>query len=281
MFMSRFKPHHINATQDDLAGNHGIGRYIFLPGSEGRAKAISQHFNNLTVNTHPRGHNLYLGTIADGKKTIDVASIASGMGCPSMEIILHELFHLGGKRFLRVGTAGSLQPEWVKLEDIINAQATVRDESTSIDYMPLAVPAIASIDCTIAILHAAKKLGLVNQVHTGTVHCKSSLYAREFGAGPQGQSHQSYMNLLTQCGVLATEMETSTLFIQSQRYNYQLSREGTGAQYRVLCGAILGIIATPPNHFVPLDAENTTMNNVINMALEAVKTLSDRANEIG
>lgn len=51
--------HHINATTEDLAGNHGIGRYILLPGSDGRAKEISQHFNNLTIKSHPRGHNLF------------------------------------------------------------------------------------------------------------------------------------------------------------------------------------------------------------------------------
>lgn len=85
-----FKPVHMNATPDDLAGNNGIGRYLFLPGSDGRAKEVAQHFSNLSVKVHPRGHHLYLGTLLFAGKTIDVASIATGMGCPSTEIILHE-----------------------------------------------------------------------------------------------------------------------------------------------------------------------------------------------
>lgn len=266
--------HHINATANDLAGNHGIGRYILLPGSDGRAKEISQHFNNLIIKPHPRGHNLYLGTITSGEKTIDVATISSGMGCPSMEIILHELFHLGGKRFLRVGTAGSLQPKLVKMGDVVNAQASVRDEHTTTDYVPITVPAIASMEFNLAISFSAKKLGLSDHVHTGIVHCKSSLYAREFGAGPKAERNKTYINLLTQCGVLATEMETSALFIQSQLYNYQLMQEGKGPQYHVLSGAILGIIAVLPDQFSSSDEESTTVKNLIEIALETIKTLS-------
>lgn len=274
MNKNHFTPHHINATKEDLNGNNGIGRYILLPGSNGRAKEISQYFDNLTIKPHARGHNLYLGTLACAGRTIEVATIASGMGCPSMEIILHELFHLGGRRFLRVGTAGSLQPNFVRVGDLINAQASVRDEHTTTDYVPISVPAIASFEFIMAILQAAKKRGLSNQLHTGTVHCKSSLYAREFGAGPKAEKNKSYINLLTQCGVLATEMETSALFIQSQLYNYQLMQEGKGPQFSVLCGALLGIIAVPPDQFVAPDQETLIIKNLIELALETVKTLA-------
>lgn len=270
---TRFIPHHINATVDDLAGNDGIGRYILLPGSNGRAQEISQHFDNLFIKPHSRGHNLYLGTINYEGKKIDVATIPSGMGCPSMEIILHELFQLGGKRFLRVGTAGSLQ-SMVKIGDIVNAQASVRDEHTTTDYVPITVPAVASFESILAISLAAKKLALSNQFHTGTVHCKSSFYAREFGVGPKAERNKAYINLLTKCGVLATEMETSALFIQSQLFNYQLMQKGIGSKFRVLCGAILGIVGIPPNQFAPEQQETALINNLIALALQAIQFLS-------
>lgn len=269
-----FVPHHINASPEDLAGNNGIGRYILLPGSDGRAKEIAQYFDHTTVKLHPRGHNLYLGTIANGAKTIDIATIASGMGCPSMEIILHELFQLGGKRFLRVGTAGSLQPNLVKLGDLVNAQASVRDEHTTTDYVPITVPAVASFEFILAISLAAKKLNLPNQVHTGTVHCKSSFYAREFGAGPKAEKNKAYINLLTQCGILATEMETSALFIQSQLYNYQRMLKGKGPAFRVLCGAVLGILVVPPEQFAPANQETETVKHLTELALETVRVIS-------
>lgn len=266
--------HHINATADDLTGNHGIGRYVLLPGSDGRAKEIAQHFNNLNVKPHARGHNLYLGTLTHGNQAIDVAAVSSGMGCPSMEIILHELFHLGAKRFLRVGTAGSLQPKLIKIGDIINTLASVRDEHTTTDYVPITVPAIASLEFNLAISQAAKNLKLAKYISNGVVHCKSSLYAREFGSGPKAMWNKTYLKVLTDCGVLASEMETATLFIQSQLYNYQLQQKGHGASYRVLAGAILGVISTPPDRFATQHQEEKVIHNIVELALETIKVIA-------
>lgn len=268
-----FKPHHINASPDDLAGNNGIGRYVLLPGSIGRAQKIAEHFENMTVKQHPRGHHLHLGTLTHEGKKIDVATVPSGMGCPSMEIVLHELFQLGAKRFLRVGTAGSLQPSLVKMNNIVNAQASVRDEDTTSKYIPVEMPAVASLEMLEVISAAAKKLELTNRLHVGTVHCKSSFYAREFGQGPQSAINEAYMHLLTRAGVLASEMETAALFVQSQLYNYQLSLQGTGPQYKVLCGAILGIIAVPPNGLPTPDLEAALSNDLISLGIEAIKQL--------
>lgn len=278
MSNTEFIPHHINATAADLAGNKGIGRYIFLPGSNGRAKEIAQHFDNLVIKQHSRGHDLYLGTITHQGQTIDVASIASGMGCPSMEIILHELFKLGAKRFLRIGTAGSLQPDMVRLGDLVNAQASVRDERTTTDYVPLEVPALASLEFTSAILLSAEKLGLSDNVHTGTIHCKGSFYAREFGHGPMKEQNNKYMDLLSECGVLASEMETAALFIQSQLYDFELRQlDGRNPEHRVMAGAILAIIAVPPHHIKASELATTAIHNAISLALEAVRTMA--ANE--
>lgn len=270
MNQSTFTPHHMNATKDDLAGNNGIGRYILLPGSNGRAEEISRYFEHLTVKQHSRGHHLYLGTISHEGKSIEVATISSGMGCPSMEIILHELFHLGGKRFLRVGTAGSFQAA-VRIGELVNVQASVRDEQTTKDYVPVDVPAVASLECMQAILSAAKKSGISAQLHTGTVHCKSSFYAREFGAGPKSGINKSYLSLLRQCGILASEMETSALFIQSQVYNYQLMQQGTG---NVLCGAILGIVSGSDGQFASEQQDKELTKKLIMLALETIKFLA-------
>jgi len=268
-----FKPHHLNATPIDLSGNQGVGRYIILPGSDGRAREIAHHFQDVTVKQHSRGHHLYLGTLNNKGRVIDVACISSGMGCPSMEIILHELFQLGGKRFLRVGTAGSLQ-SCVKIGDIVNAQASVRDEDTTSHYVPISVPAVASLASMQAIVTAAEKLKLMERLHTGVVHCKSSLYARELGAGPNAAVNQAYLNLLTQAGVLATEMETAALFIQTQLYNHQMIQQGTGPQYKVLAGAILAVLAAPPYVFPEEEEQKPIINELVELAIESVKSLA-------
>lgn len=276
MLDANFVPHHINATPDDLAGNDGIGRYIFLPGSDGRAQSIAENFDNVVVKHHQREHNLYLGTLnSDGKK-IDVASIGTGMGCASVEIILHELFNLGGKRFLRVGTAGSLQPSLLKSGSLVNVQASVRDEGTTRHYAPLELPAIASLEFITSILVAAEKIGLSEEVFTGIVHCKSSLYARELAAGPRAPENQAYLNQLSQSGVLATEMETAALFIQSQLYNYQLMQEGDFPQHRVLAGAVLAIIGTTDRLEETPEKTAAVIHDSVELALETVKVLASQ-----
>lgn len=269
-----FTPHHINASHEDFIGNNGIGRYLFLPGSDARAKDIASHFDNLQVKSHPRGHHLYLGNLKITGKVIEVAAISSGMGCPSVEIILHELFNLGARRFLRVGTAGSLQPHYVKVGHLINASAAVRDESTTLDYAPTSLPAIASPAFTQALMSAAKDLDCVDELHTGVVHTKSSFYAREFGAGPLGEKHLAFNELLTAYGVLASEMEASALFVQTQLYNQQLKLLGEGPAFQVLSGAILGILAVPPHYFATPDEANAVVKKLVTFSIAAVKALA-------
>jgi len=273
LLSSSFKPEHINATLDDLKGNYDIGRYILLPGSNGRAKKIASYFDNVSEKRHPRGHHLYLGTLNCEGKSIDVATVATGMGCPSTEIILHELFHLGAKRFLRIGTAGSMQSPRIKEGDLINATAAVRDEGTTRDYVPIEFPAIASLEFASSILLAADKLDLADRLYTGIVHCKDSLYAKEFGAGPRQTENTAYVNQLAKAGVLASEMETATLFIQSHLYNAELMNTNDTTPHRVLAGAILTII-NDGHQF------NTTTNHLpaikrsIELGIESIKTLA-------
>lgn len=272
---SCFTPHHLNATPHDLEGNRGIGRYILLPGSDGRAKEIADHFSNITVKTHPRGHHLYLGTIQGPSHAIEVATLSSGMGCPSMEIILHELFQLGAKRFLRIGTSGSLQPDLVKLGQLVNVIAAVRDEDTTSHYVSREVPAIASPEYTSAILHAATKLNCQRSLHSGTVHCKSSFYAREFGAGPMAEANNAYLKHLSDYGILASEMETAALFIQSQWYHHQQRLKGYGPEFRVLAGAVLAVLCIPPDEFLEPDQSADVIEHLIELALETTILLAE------
>ncbi len=265
-----FTPYHINATDKDFAGNQGIGRYVFLPGSDGRAQEIASHFQAKRTLPHPRGHHVYLGTLEFEGHSIDVAAVSSGMGCPSTEIIVHELYNLGVKRFLRIGTAGTLQPGLVKVGDIVNVQASVRDDGTTRHYAPIEVPAIASLEYISSCLLAAERLNFPNDIHTGMVHCKSSLYARELSAGPRAPENGAYLNLLTESGVLASEMETATLFIQSQLYNYQLMQQGEGHAFHVRAGAILAIIGA----FEAVPEADLAIKNSILLALETVRILA-------
>lgn len=269
-----FTPHHMNVSPEDLAGNDGIGRYLLLPGSDGRAAALAERFEGLQVRKHPRHHNLYTGRLrAPSGRLVDVGTIATGMGCPSLDIIVNELFALGAKRFLRVGTCGSLQPQRIRAGHLVVATASVRDEHTSRAYVPVEVPAVASFEFVAAAHRAASELG-AEHVHFGTVHCKDSLYAREFGSGPMQLENKAYMDLLVRAGTLASEMESSQLFVLSSIFNHQLLARGAGPEHRVIAGAVLGVVGDDRPFAAPED-ERRAVEGSIDLAFATLLTLAE------
>ncbi len=261
---------HLNARAEDFQGNKGVGRYVLLPGSDGRAAEIAKRLQNVVVKESDRRLNCYFGDLQTEQGAIGVAVVSTGMGCPSMDIVLNELIILGAKRFIRLGTAGSLQHGLVNFGDYVIATGSVRDEGTTSNYAPLELPAIADLDVVRALETAARKERKV-RFHKGLVHCKDSLYAREFGVGPLAEHNRRYMETLTRCGVLASEMETAQLFIRSQ-IESQVGRAAGESADRVKSGAILAIVGDD----VPFSKKNSAsvIGTLISIGLGAVTELS-------
>ena len=237
-----FKPEHINACPEDFEGNDGIGRYILLPGSDGRAKKMSEKFKNVSVKEHSRLHNLYKGTIDYEGKEIDIAVISTGIGTPSLDIIVTELIRLGAKRFLRVGTCGPLQ-EYMKIGDFTVATGAVKDDGATNFYMPLEIPALASLDMVLASEKAAGKLGFSKRTFYGILHSKGSLYGREFfHEVPLRNANADYMRILTESGVESSEMEASMLFtlvaIQNAQKKHNSFRDVDAMKAGAVCVAV-------------------------------------------
>lgn len=212
-------PSHLPVTAADLYSDQPGGRLMFLPGSPERAKTIASHFVNTRVVPGTRGFDVHLGELVRDGRAVCVGAVATGMGCPSMEIVASELIALGAERLIRVGTAGSLQPEHVKPSHVVIASAAVRDAASCDAYAPREVPAVASPEMVRALVQAARNLSLADETHVGLIHTKDSFYAREFGFGPLGTEHARYMTTLGNCGVLASEMEAAQLFLLGQVYS--------------------------------------------------------------
>jgi uridine phosphorylase len=233
---------HINACEADIQGNGPIGRYFFLTGSDGRAHQISEMFINREEKRHPRQHNLYLGQLKNAHgQLVDVAAISTGMGGPSADIILNELVMLGAKRFLRIGTAGSLQTNHVKIGDLVVATGAVRDDKATWDYIYPEYPAIASYEYITASKKVSEKQ-LFNDraVHFGVVHSKSSLFARQYQYSLIPQN-ADYMEAIRRSGVLASEMECAQFFILGPILTAKKTNRFSPLE-TIYCGAILAII---------------------------------------
>ncbi|MCP4176168.1 MAG: nucleoside phosphorylase [bacterium] len=271
-----FHPEHMNAIPEDFEGNGGIGRYVFLPGSDGRAKEIAENFNDVSVNEHGRRHNIYKGTLKTEKGTIDVASVSTGMGTPSLDIIVNELYRLGVKRFLRVGTAGLLQPAYMKGGDFAIATGAVKDDGATGSYLPAEVPAIASLDFVLASQKAALNLNFGDRTHIGIVHSKASLYAREFKTGPYAELNSQYMKVLADSGVIASEMEASMLFTLASIFNHELQLNAVNknsASSYVKAGATC-VILGEGSDFGSAEFLKKITNEVVELSLETIRELS-------
>ncbi|MBK6847548.1 MAG: uridine phosphorylase [Proteobacteria bacterium] len=233
--MPPFQPEHLTIDAPALHSEQPGGRFVFLPGSPTRARAIAEHFEDRRGFPSPRGHEVFTGHLCRGDQRLEVATVSTGMGCPSVDIIVSELLGLGARRLLRVGTAGSLQPARVKAGDLVIATGAVRDEGTSIHYAPLEFPALAAWQLVQAAQRAAATRSDLGSVHVGVVHTKDSLYARELGAGPRAEDHRRYRAQLSALGVLASEMEAAHLFVLAQSHAGPQGDE-------VWAGCILGVV---------------------------------------
>lgn len=206
--------HHILLGNEHLAGNGALGRYVLLPGSVSRARAIAAHFEDVTVVDNPRGHTAHLGVLRLGGEKIDVLSVSSGMGTASTEIILHELLEAGARRVVRVGSSGAMDPH-IRAGDAVILTGAVRDEMATRHIAPVEFPAAAHPAAVSAMVAGAKAAGLSAHTFLGVGHTKASLYAREFGNGPLGEQNAAYTRLLGRCGAVASGMEAAMLFIQA------------------------------------------------------------------
>ncbi|NLK85986.1 MAG: nucleoside phosphorylase [Clostridiaceae bacterium] len=277
MNMENFTPIHINAEKGDFEGNGAYGRYVLIPGSDGRAEKIAAMWKDVTVKKHPRNHNLYLGKMETETGDIDMAVISTGMGAASADIIISELIALGARNLIRVGTSGSMQPEHIPAGSVVVPTGSVKDETTSARYLPAEVPAIPSIEFILAAHRAYEQMlaepdgALAHQVFFGVVHSKDSLYAREIGAGPMCRENEEYMRLLKEGGVLASEMETSILFTLGQVYSQQCRNAGKAP---VLTGAVLAVIggSTP---FGDKDTEALATDAAISFSLRTIEALDN------
>ncbi len=252
--MSEIHPdiqYHINMKKGD------VGRYVLLPGDPGRVPKIAGFFDSAQEVTFNREYRTYTGLV-DG---IKISCTSTGIGCPSTAIAVEELIKLGADTFIRIGTAGSLQKE-VGLGDVCVTTASVREEGTTRQYVPLSYPAVADLDVTLALRNACRKLGLKH--HCGIGHCKDAFYIEGEETLPIAQENKMKWDAWYKSNVLTTSMEAAALFVVS-------------SIRRVRAGEILAIIGLTYDD-APIVAK-VGIDEAIKAAIEAVRMLAKQDGE--
>ena len=132
---SRKRQMHIGLNQGEVGG------YCLLPGDPGRCEHIASFLDDSELVAHNREFVTYTGTLCGER----VSVCSTGIGGPSTAIAVEELAACGAHTFLRVGTCGGIDLA-VMGGDLVVATGAVRQEGTTLHYMPLEYPAVADFD---------------------------------------------------------------------------------------------------------------------------------------
>jgi len=195
------KQHHIHLEPGD------VGRYVLMPGDPGRVEVIARHLDDAKHIATNREYVTYAGFL-DGVK---VSVTSTGIGCPSAAIALEELVRVGADTFIRVGTSGAIQPG-TKSDELAIITGAIRDEGTSLHYLPAEFPAVANLEIVQALRRAAQTSK--TPFRLGITQSKDSYYGE---VEPERSGVPDRLLKRWKAweigGAICSEMESSTLFV--------------------------------------------------------------------
>jgi purine-nucleoside phosphorylase len=233
---------HLHAEPGDYAP------LVLLPGDPSRAQRIAERFDagsSRPVNQH-RGLLGFTGTYHG----VPVSVQTTGMGTPSLSIVVEELLRLGAERLIRVGTCGGIGTG-MRTGDLVIATAACPVDGATATYLhgePYA-PA-ASFAVTRALVDAAEAVGVSARI--GLVASVDVFY----------NTDADYATRWRDRGVLAFEMEAAALF-------FLAARAGVQAGCALTVSDVLGDEATGHGEFMSAEDLNRAIDRMVEVALEA------------
>ncbi|CCG56116.1 uridine phosphorylase [Brachyspira pilosicoli WesB] len=244
--------YHIKLKKGDVA------RYVLLPGDPKRVEYIASFLDDVEFKADYREYV----TVTGKYKNVPVSVTSTGIGGPSASIAMEELIKVGADTFIRVGTGGGLSLK-VKPCDLAIAQAAIKDEGTSLEYIPFEYPAIANTDIVFALRDAAKSKNY--NYHIGVVHSKDCFYGE---LEPENsffrERFENNLKYYTLCGAIVSEMECAALFSCAAIRNVR-----AGGIMHVVENTMIERMGTHLNY-------SSNIDNMILTALEAIVLLEKR-----
>lgn len=233
---------HLRAEEGDYAP------LVLMPGDPNRARRISERFDpgsTRQVNEH-RGLLGFTGTYHGTQVSVQT----SGIGTPSLSIVVEELLRLGATRLIRVGTCGGIA-RGVKTGDLVIATAACPTDGATATYLHgEAYAPAADFALTRALVDAADAAGV--PVRTGLVASVDVFY----------NTDDDYAQRWRDRGVIAFEMEASALF-------FLAARAGVQAACALTVSDVLSEEVTSEESYLPLEELDLAIDRMIGVALEA------------
>ena len=242
---------YIGCSEDEV-GEAGI-----LVGDRARIDRIAEHLEKPRFLEENRGLRTVTGVRAGRRITVS----AFGMGGPIAAIVLHELFDLGLRHFLRIGTAMVMPP--ARLGDFVLADGAFRGDGTSGTYAPIGYPAVADFDLGAALRGALTKRG--GAWRAGIFGTYDGFYTEMFALS-SGEKHMidGMREEVRRLGLIATDMETATLLTAGRVL---------GAQTASLC---LGTVDGLTQEKISSKALDASERDMFEIALDAIVAVPAR-----
>ncbi len=216
--------YHTGLTLEMIQG----AKYALVPGDPGRVEGLAKALDPEAV--YVTSHREFTSWLARVKGQ-PVLVMSTGMGGPCVTFAVEDLARLGVENFIRVGTSGSLREDLDPGDVVIN-KAAVRMDGASKAYAPLAFPAVADLDITLALREAAEELEVPHKLGI-TVSTDSFWPGQERYDSFNGYVVRSLRGSLEEwqrLGCSNYEMEAATLFTLAEIFGLR-------------AGAICGIVA--------------------------------------
>lgn len=251
--------YHLGFSQDDLGGQSPI--LALLSGDPERASLIAQtYLQDVRLLSDNRGLNSYLGQLSNGST---ILSATSGMGAPSLSIVVNELVQVGIKKIIRVGTCGSIQ-NYVTVGSIVISSGALCRQGAANDIAPTEYPAVADPFLTVALVEAAQELGV--EYHLGITASVDTFYEGQERTDSANHNLMRSLQGITEeyrrLNVLNYEMECGTLFKMAGVYNFAAA-------------CVCGVVAQRTiGESVSVEEKDIAVQNAINVALRAAQTLA-------
>lgn len=244
--------YHVGFGRDDLP----VGTTLaLLSGDPGRSELIAtEHLSGGKELARNRGLDAFVADLPGGHP---VVCATSGMGAPSMSIVVNELVQMGITTIIRVGTSGSIQ-DHVRTGSIVIGSGALTNQGAADDIAPPRFPAVADPFITVALASTAARLGVEH--HVGVMASADTFFEGQERTTSSANPHllrrlHGMIEEYRALNVLNFEMEAGTLFKM-------------GVVYGFTAGCVVGIVAqrTEDEH-VDLAEKDAAVDRAIRVAI--------------
>lgn len=250
--------YHVGFAPSDLDDGTTIA---LLSGDPERSEHIAtQYLADSRELSRNRGLDAFAARLPGGTP---VVCATSGMGAPSMSIVVNELFQAGIRTIIRIGTSGSIQ-DHVRVGSVVIGSGSLTNQGAANDIAPPEFPAVADPFLVVALARAAEAAGIDH--HVGVMASADTFFEGQERSASSANPHllrrvTGMLDEYAHLGVLNFEMEAGTLFKM-------------GCVYGFAAGCVCGIVAQrTEDENVDLDEKDAAVDRAITVAIGAADGL--------